>query len=156
MPEQFQRRDEIPIQDLNLFDPDSSADMFYGRFVKKFPHPKGEGEVGFVYRRIDPGTLLELTDAALLIMSGDKSEPAPAQPTPNPISELRMMKVKQIHRIEVLHKCIVQPQFENVAQINNIPLEWQITLYNLIMHGVLGGGTDTVSRFHEKGKNGRT
>ena len=150
MPEEFQRRDEVKLEDVNFFDPDSSADMFYGRFVKQFPHPKGEGMVGFVYRRIDPGTLLELTDAALLIMGENPSGEPPAD-APS-LEELRMLKVRQVHRLEVLQKCIVRPQFKNLDQLNNVPLEWQVVLYNLIMHGVLGGDTATVSRFHQEGE----
>lgn len=144
MAEQFQRRSDVKLEDVNFFDPDSSADLFYGKFVKTFPHPQGGKDVAFIYRRIDPGTLLELTDAALLIMSGDKAD----EPVVPPLEELRMMKVRQVHRLEVLQKCIVQPQFKNLDQLNNVPLDWQISLYQLIMHGVLGGDTATVARFH--------
>ena len=152
MAEQFQRRKEVKLEDVNFFDPDSSADMFYGKFVKSFPNPQGGKDVAFIYRRIDPGTLLELTDAALLIMSNKEEEVQTA--APSQIEELRMMKVRQVHRLEVLQKCIVQPQFKNLDQLNNIPLDWQISLYQLIMHGVLGGDTATVSRFPQEGEGG--
>lgn len=151
------RRNEIKIEDLNLYDPDTSVDMFYGQFVKTFPNPrKGKPDVSFIYRRIDPGTLLELTDVALLHAS--KSDPeAPDEPAPEPTrrEQLEFVRTQVLHRLEVLQKCICQPKFENLEQLKKIPTDWQVDLYNLIMHGVMGGDVLTAQRFREKGQRAR-
>ena len=146
-----QRRSEIPLVDVNLFDPDTSVDMFYGQFVKTFEHPrKGEAPVSFIYRRIDPGTLLELTDVALLTLSENETpDDTPIRETP--LDQLKMAKLRLTHRLEVLQKCICAPKFKNLEQLKKIPTDWQIDLYNLIMHGVLGGDVLTASRFQKEG-----
>ena len=142
------RRSEIKIEDLNLYDPDTSVDMFYGRFVKTFPHPqKGKPDVSFVYRRIDPGTLLEVTDTALLSMSRQVEDSPSAMHAPTPVEEFELMKTRMYHRLEILQKCICEPRFKNLEQMKNIPSEWQVELYNLIMHGVFGGDVLSVERF---------
>ena len=146
------RRSEIELTDVNLFDPDTSVDMFYGQFVKTFDHPrKGNPAVSFVYRRIDPGTLLELTDAALLALSDSDNEVSADAPPSSPFDQLQMAKLRLTHRLEVLQKCICAPKFKNLEQLKKIPTEWQLELYNLIMHGVLGGDVLTASRFQEEG-----
>lgn len=146
-----ERRSEIQMEDLNLYDPDSSAEMFYGQFVARFKSPKGI-EVAFVYRRVDPGTLLELTDQALLYLGDTKDDEDvdDVEVESDSVSELKMARVRMLHRLEVLQKCVVAPQFKNLDEIKNIPAEWQVKLYQLIMHGVLGGDTVTVSRFREE------
>lgn len=145
--------------DLNLFDPDESVDMFYGKYIHTFPIRGSEKGKSFIYRRIDPGTLLELIDTALLTSSEDinesqESDELQSQPVEqveqveiSPLSKLKAARVQIYHRLEVLQKCIVKPTFNNLEQIKKIPLDWQITLYNKIMHGTLGGETATVDRF---------
>lgn len=144
-----ERRQEVKMLELNLFDPDTSAEMFYGKYVKSFTHPKaGNPDVSFVYRRIDPGTLLELTDTALYILAKDEQEPEQHEPVEeDALTQLQNAKVRMYHRHEVLHKCIVAPKFKNLDQIKNVPVDWQVELYNLIMHGVLGGDVLTAQRF---------
>lgn len=143
------RRAEVKIEDLNLYDPDTSVDMFYGRFVKTFPHPqKGQPDVSFIYRRIDPGTLLELTDAVLIQMrKHEPDEPGMPIPTHTPSEQLEFIKTQMLHRLEVLQKCICQPRFQNLEQMKKIPEDWQVELYKLIMHGVMGGDVITAQRF---------
>lgn len=148
-----ERRSEIKLQDVNLFNPDTSADMFYGQFVKTFPHPrKGEPDVSFVYRRVDPGTLLELTDTALLIASDRAREEEEIAPegSPSLVEQFELAQVRMTHRLEVLQKCICAPSFKNLEQLKKIPSDWQIELYNLIMHGVLGDDVLTARRFQEE------
>lgn len=149
------RRNEMVITDLNMFDPDTSVDMFYGKFVKSFPHPRGGEDISFIYRRIDPGTLLELTDVALFAQpsqSSDASAEPSAEPSLSPAEQLRIAKVRRIHRLEVLQKCICEPKFKNLEQIDTVPMDWQISLYNLIMHSALGGDCLTATRFPEEGQ----
>ena len=130
--------------DMNLFDPDDSSAMFNGGYVKSFEAHDGK-EVSFIYRKIDPGTLLDLTNTSLLMpASGDKKSDAEEL---TQVEQLQIAQQRMHHRWEVLHKCIVAPQFENLKQIDRIPQEWQLVLYNLIMHGVLARDTSTVRRF---------
>ena len=151
-----ERRSEIMMEDLNLYEPDTSADMFYGKHVVKFKAPDGR-EIAFVYRRIDPGTLLELTDQALLAAASDEPElDDDGNPLPEdiaeitPLAELRMARVSLLHRLEVLQKCIVMPTFKNLDQIKHIPSEWQSSLYSLIMNNSIGGDCLTAVRFPEE------
>ena len=149
-----QRRYEIKLEDVNLFNPDTSADMFYGQFVKTFPHPrKGEPDVSFIYRKCDPGTLLELTDTALLIASDrapSEEEVAQGHSPSSLVEQFELAQVRMTHRLEVLQKCICAPSFKNLEQLKKIPSDWQIELYNLIMHGVLGEDVLTARRFQEE------
>lgn len=144
--------------DLNLFDPDESVDMFYGKYIHTFPVRGSEKGKSFIYRRIDPGTLLELIDTALLTGSesteesdgSDEHQPQSESTEPvdnSPLARLKAARVQIYHRLEVLQKCIVKPVFKNLEQIKKVPLDWQIVLYNKIMHGTLGGDTATVDRF---------
>lgn len=149
------RREEVDLIDLNLFDPDASSDMFYGKFVHSFKNPNGGPDVSFVYRRIDPGTLLELIDQALLVAVDDEGGVS-AYVEETTISQLKMNRVRIYHRMEVLQKCITLPKFKNLDQIKNLPMDWQIVLYNLIMHGTLGGDTATVTRFPEENQGSET
>ena len=142
------RRAESQITELNLYDPDSSAQMFYGGFIKTFT-ANGK-DISFIYRKIDPGVLLELTDTAMLSPKTDPDTGEDRLAPLTPIQQLEQAKVQMIHRLEVLQKCIVQPEFANLKQIERIPMDWQVELYKLIMHGVLGGDTLTVSRFCEE------
>lgn len=141
------RREDIQIVDLNIFDPDTSADIFYGKYVHSFKNPTGGKDISFIYRRIDPGTLLELTDQALLVASEENN--IDDLPEESPLSQLRMTKVRIYHRLEVLQKCITLPKFKNLEQIKKLPIDWQIELYNLVMNGTLGGDNVTVRRFQK-------
>ena len=142
------RRGEVEITELNLYDPDDSAQMFYGGFVKTFT-ANGK-DISFIYRKIDPGTLLELVDTAIRNPQTDPETGEDKSAPLTPIEQLKSLKVQMVHRLEVLQKCIVQPAFANLKQIERIPMDWQVELYKLIMHGVLGGDTLTVSRFREE------
>lgn len=148
------RRDEIQITELNLFDPDTSSDMFHGRFVHSFKTPSDD-DISFVYRRIDPGTLLELVDQALLSAASDEGG-IESHVEATPISQMKMARVRIYHQMEVLQKCIVMPKFKNLEQIKELPMDWQLTLYNLIMHGALGDTNVTVQRFQKEGQQSET
>ena len=142
---------DMELEDLNIFDPDTSVDMFYGEFVHRFPHPKQKDkQVAFIYRRVDPGTLLELIDNAILIGSDQPTEPNQPASQRSSVSQLKVTKMQVYHRLEVLQKCVTRPTFENLEQIKKLPLDWQVKLYNLIMHGTLGGDCLTVERFQEE------
>ena len=148
------RRSEVQITELNLYDPDDSAQMFYGGYVKTFT-ANGK-DISFIYRKIDPGTLLELVDIAMTAPKTDQETGEDKAEPLTPMEQLQQMKVDMVHRLEVLQKCIVQPAFKNLDQIKSIPMEWQIELYKLIMHGVLAGGaTESVARFPEEDEGER-
>ena len=139
-----QRRSEKSKFEVNLFDPDSSSAMFHGSYVAEF-EGFDKKKVCFVYRKIDVGTLLEITNMVFLLQKQEDAQKDPPERTN--LERLEDARTQMHHRWEVLQKCIVEPQFENLAQIEKIPWDWQIELYKLIMHGVLGGDTPTVSRF---------
>lgn len=161
----------MELTDVNWFDVDKSPAMFDGKFVKSFPHPSGGDPVSFLFRRIDPGTLLELTDNALYLMVPREEseeldeeellerglEPPPEPPPPQSeaelfVSNLRMLKIRTTHRLEVLQRCIVKPIFETLEQVKGIPTDWQLELYGGIMQNVLGGNCLMTGRFPEAGE----
>lgn len=145
------------LEDDHWFDPDASAEMYRGEYVKTFENPNTGEPVRFLYRRIDPGTLLELTDIALFSMedrSVDDADVVVEEPLTRDdliTREFRAFKIRTTHRLEVLHKCIVKPSFKTLDQVKRLPMEWQEELYHIIMKNVNGGENLSGKRFPRSG-----
>lgn len=149
------RKEAMKLDDVRWFDVDMSAQMFEGQFIKSFEPPGGGSPVSFLFRRIDPGTLLELTGNALFLAgeTDGKEDILPLAPTSSVdrsaqlIKDLKVLKIRTTHRLEVLHRCILRPTFETLEQLKRIPTEWQVALYNEVMRHVLGGNCLLTGRF---------
>ena len=138
------RRSEIVLEDVNFYDPDTSSAMFYGEYVRTYE--REDQKASFLLRKVDPGTLLELTGTAL-IRAGVKKDHDPDPDPVSPIKQIENARVQLYHRLEILQKCIIKPQFDNLKQLEKIPMEWQIDMYQFVMHGILGGDAATVRKF---------
>jgi len=151
-----QRRDAMQLEDVRWFDKDASTGMFDGGFVRSFEHPDNGNPVSFLFRRIDPGTLLELTNSALYLMGEEddttdtidpNAQARPVSRSQQLINDLKILKIRTTHRLEILHRCIIRPEFQTLEEVKVIPPEWQVELYGDIMRNVLGGNCLLTGRF---------